>query len=128
MSSPEALARAILIVDDDAALQRMLAATLRGGGFRLLQAWSAQEALRLARQHRPALAFVDIGLGREDGVRLCATLKRDPETTAMRIVVLSGHDDPETRLRARRAGAERFFGKPFSPLALWHAVDEMLGP
>jgi CheY-like chemotaxis protein len=116
----------VLLVDDDEVIQRLLAATLRGGPFRVLQARTAAEALRVAREERPALMVLDVRLGADDGLRVCRRLKGEEDTRATRVIVLSAQDDPITRLRARRAGAEGFFAKPFSPLALWQTVDDLL--
>ena len=125
-SSAASLRPAVLVVDDNPTILRLLTATLRSGVFRILQAGTASEALRLAREERPVLIFLDIRLGADDGLRLCRRLKADAETSSIRVVILSGEDDPATRLRARLAGAEGFFAKPFSPLAIWQAVDELV--
>jgi CheY-like chemotaxis protein len=127
--SPKAveLKRIVLVVDDDPTIRRLVTATLRGGSFRVLAAATAIEALRMARAERPMLILLDLRIGNENGLRLCRTLKTEPETAAIKIVVLSGLDSPEIRLKARRVGADGFFAKPFSPLALWQTVDELLG-
>ena len=104
----------------------MPATTLRTSSFRVLQARTAAAGLRTAREERPELLFLDVRLGGEDGLRVCRTLKADPRTRSIRIFVLSAADDAETRDRAHRAGADGFFAKPFSPLALWQTVDEMI--
>lgn len=117
---------AVLLVDDDEHVQRLLAATLRGGPFRVLQARTAVEGLRLARDERPVLMFLDLRLGADNGLRVCRRIKAEQDTRPIRVVILSGQDDPITRVRARRAGADGFFAKPFSPLALWRAVDDVL--
>jgi CheY-like chemotaxis protein len=116
----------VLLVDDDEIMLRLLATTFRGGA-RVLQARTAVAGLQLARDERPALVFLDVRLGGEDGVRLCRRLKAEPDTAAIRVVMLSADDRPETRRRARLAGADGFFAKPFSPLALWRALDESAG-
>lgn len=118
---------AVLLVDDDALLRRLIVRTLsRGGGFRMLEAGSAIEGLRIAREARPRLVLLDVRLGVENGLRVCKALKSNPETRGTRVVMLSALADPTTRERARRAGADLFFAKPFSPLALWKTVDELL--
>jgi DNA-binding response OmpR family regulator len=117
---------AVLIVDDDPIIRRLVAATLRADTFRLLQAGTAIEALKIAREELPHLVFLDVRLAGEDGLRVLKMLKEDPRTSSSRVVMLSAHDDPVTRLRARQAGADGFFAKPFSPLALWSAVDDLL--
>jgi CheY-like chemotaxis protein len=117
----------VLVVDDDEVMLRLLATTFRGGA-RVLQARTAFAGLKLAREERPQLMFLDVRLGGEDGVRLCRLLKHEEETRPIRVIMLSADDRPETRLRARQAGADGFFAKPFSPLALWRALDESAAP
>ncbi|HEV8634251.1 MAG TPA: response regulator [Chloroflexota bacterium] len=116
----------MLVVDDDANLLRLLATTFRATSLRVLQARTAAAGLRMAREERPALLFLDVRLGGEDGLRVCRALKSDPRTRSIRVFVLSAADDAQTRDRAHQAGADGFFAKPFSPLALWQTVDEML--
>jgi CheY-like chemotaxis protein len=119
--------RTVLVVDDDEIMLRLLATTFRGGA-RVLQARTAFAGLKLAREEQPLLMFLDIRLAGEDGVRLCRLLKSEEETRAIRVMMLSADDRAETRLRAREAGADGFFAKPFSPLALWRALDESGAP
>ena len=120
-------APAVLLIDDDALLRRLLVRTLVcDGRFRLLEAGSAIEGLRIAREAEPRLVLLDIRLGVENGLRVCRTLKSDPATRRIRVVIVSAQADPPTRERARQACADLFFAKPFSPLGLWKAVDELL--
>jgi DNA-binding response OmpR family regulator len=116
----------VLLVDDDATLRRLLKTTLRAAPVRLFEADNALDALNMARKEHPRVAVLDIGLGQEDGVRLCQSLKTSEATRDVRVLMLSGHADATTRARARRAGAEAFLAKPFSPLALWRTVEQLL--
>lgn len=117
---------AILLVDDDATIRLLIKTTLRAVPVRVIEAENALDALKAAREQKPAVVVLDVGLGSEDGVRLCQSLKTSEATRGVRVVMLSGHDDPITRARAQRAGAEAFLAKPFSPLALWRTVDHLL--
>lgn len=117
---------AVLLVDDDAAIRRLIRTTLRTVPVRLIEADNALDALKAAREEQPMLVLLDIGLGRENGLRLCQSLKTSEATRAIRVVMLSGRDDPVTRTRAHRAGAEGFLAKPFSPLALWRTIDHLV--
>jgi CheY-like chemotaxis protein len=116
----------VLVIDDDPLIRKLLTVTLRGGSFTLLEADSALEGLRLAREVQPRVIFLDIRLAGEDGLRVCNALKSDPATKAITVFMLSAHSDAVTRERARRRGADGFFSKPFSPLAIWAAVDKLL--
>jgi CheY-like chemotaxis protein len=116
----------VLLVDDDAVIRRLVKATLRPAPVRIVEAENALDALKAAREEKPVLAILDVGLRGEDGVRLCQSIKTGEATRDVRVIMLSGHDDPSTRARARNAGAEGFLAKPFSPLALWRAVGKMI--
>jgi CheY-like chemotaxis protein len=116
----------VLLVDDDAVIRRLVKATLRPAPVRIVEAENALDALKAAREEKPVLAILDVGLRDEDGVRLCQSIKTGEATRDVRVIMLSGHDDPSTRARARKAGAEGFLSKPFSPLALWRAVGKMI--
>jgi CheY-like chemotaxis protein len=118
---------AVLLVDDDGVLRRLVKTTLRPMAVRVVEAANALDALQVDRAEKPLVAVVDVGLsGGDDGVRLCRSLKTSEATKDVRVVMLSGHDDPRTRVRAHRAGADVFLAKPFSPLALWRTVDELV--
>jgi DNA-binding response OmpR family regulator len=117
----------VLLVDDDAVIRRLVKATLRPAALRIVEAENALDALKAARDEKPLLAIVDVGLRGEDGVRLCQSIKTSEATRDVRVIMLSGHDDASTRARARKAGAEGFLAKPFSPLALWRTVSQMIG-
>jgi DNA-binding response OmpR family regulator len=116
----------VLLVDDDAVIRRLIKTTLRTAPVRVIEAENALDALKAARDEKPVVVLLDVGLGSEDGVRLCQSLKTSEATRGVHVVMLSGHDDPITRARAQRAGAEAFLAKPFSPLALWRTVDHLL--
>jgi CheY-like chemotaxis protein len=125
---PELLAvgPTVLVIDDDPLIRKLLSATFRHGHFKFAEAPSAVEGLRLARELLPRLVFLDIRLGGEDGLRVCKALKGDSATQSIQVLMLSAHADAITRERARRVGADGFFAKPFSPLAIWAAVDKLL--
>lgn len=126
VTAPALRVPTILVAEDEAAFRRLLIATLKPGRFRILEAASAVETLRMGREALPDVILLDIGLGNDDGLRVSRKLKDDPTTRFIKIVVVSGHDDPLTRERARLSGADRFLAKPFSPLALWRALDALV--
>jgi len=118
----------VLLADDDPALRRLVSATLGAEDFDLLQASDGEEALRVARQERPALVLLDVNMPRVDGFDVCRQLKADPLTTETKIVMLTARGADADRLRARQAGADDYFVKPFSPVQLLNRVYALLGP
>ena len=120
--------RKILLVDDDEMVRELVAATLDGGDYALLQAADGGKGLDLAREHRPDLIFLDVNMPVMDGFAVCSALKADPTTREIAVVMLTALGQEVDKERARRAGADGYFTKPFSPLSLLRKVDEVLGP
>ena len=118
--------RTILIVDDDESIRRLIAATLEDvSGYRMSEAADGEEAVRRARDVQPSIVFLDIDMPRLNGIETCRRLKSEPVTADATIVMLTGDSEQEAELEARRAGADLFLTKPFSPLHLLRLVDRL---
>ena len=121
--------RTILIVDDDAGIRRLIATTLEDvSGYRLSEAGDGEEAVERAREVQPAIVFLDIDMPRLNGIETCRRLKSEPVTADATIVMLTGDSEHDAELDARRAGADLFLTKPFSPLQLLRLVDRLGHP
>jgi two-component system phosphate regulon response regulator PhoB len=118
--------RKILLVDDDDMVRDLVAATLKGGDYQLLQAADGGKGLELAREHRPDIVFLDVNMPVMDGVTVCEAIKSDPSTAGVIVIMLTALGQDVDKDRARRAGADGYFTKPFSPLTLLRRVDEVL--
>jgi signal transduction histidine kinase/DNA-binding response OmpR family regulator len=79
----------ILIVDDDPAARELLAANLKGAGYRLIHAKSGDEALSLARTIRPDAITLDILMPKPDGWDVLNALKADPELCEIPVVIVT---------------------------------------
>ncbi|HEY3107252.1 MAG TPA: response regulator [Chloroflexota bacterium] len=121
-----AAAHKILLVDDDDMVRDLVAATLKGGDYQLLQAADGGKGLELAREHRPDIVFLDVNMPVMDGVSVCQAIKSDPATANVTVIMLTALGQEVDKDRARRAGADGYFTKPFSPLTLLRRVDEVL--
>jgi CheY-like chemotaxis protein len=113
----------ILIVDDEDNVRRLVAATLAGGNYQLLQARNGQEALDVIRREHPMLVLLDLQMPGVDGIEVCRQVKSDPALKQTLVVVLTALVQAETRRRATLAGADTFLTKPFSPLQLLEMIE-----
>jgi two-component system KDP operon response regulator KdpE len=102
---------AILVVDDEAPLRRLLSASLDAAGFRIIEAENASRALIEAANHKPDLVILDLGLPDADGEEVVRGIRG---WSAMPIVVLSARTDEQQKIRALDAGADDYVTKPFS--------------
>jgi DNA-binding response OmpR family regulator len=113
----------ILVVDDDPHVLQMIQWVLEDEGFEVQTATDGQEALAQARQHRPALVILDIGLPLLDGSQVAADLHA-LYGTAVPIVLITA--DGRTAHKARQIGAAEFLRKPFEIADLLQAVQRNL--
>ena len=117
---------AVLIVDDDPFIRKLIVTTLEGvAAFDLYEASDGEEAVESARREGPRLVFLDIDMPRLDGIEACRQMRSEPTMAGAKIVMLTASADETARERAAAAGADRFLTKPFSPLDLLRLVDEL---
>ena len=121
--------RTILIVDDDPGIRRLIATTLEDvSGYRMTEAGDGAEAVERARDVRPSIVFLDIDMPRLNGIEACRRMRSEPATADATIVMLTGDAEDEAERDAKKAGADLFLTKPFSPLHLLRLVDRLGEP
>ena len=119
VATPESAQR-ILIVDDEEALAKVMARTLRSRGFESDVAFTASQARQLFEGREYALALLDVRLPDESGYGLLEELRsRQPETA---VVMISGVDDPELGRAALEHGAYSYVVKPVGATQLYLVV------
>jgi two-component system, OmpR family, phosphate regulon response regulator PhoB len=118
--------RRVLLADDDASLRRLIGTTLGDEDFDLLQAVDGEEALRVALEQHPALVLLDVNMPKLDGFEVCRNLKSAPATADIKVVMLTARAADADRQRARQAGADEYFVKPFSPVQLLNKIYDLL--
>jgi DNA-binding response OmpR family regulator len=101
----------ILLVDDEEAVQKLLAYPLEHEGFRVLQAWDGEEALaRFASEHVD-LVVLDLMLPKLDGLEVCKRLRAQ---STVPIIMLTARDDELDKVVGLELGADDYITKPFS--------------
>ena len=117
----------ILLADDEPAMRRLVAATLTDETrFEILHAADGHEALDMARAERPAVLLLDVNMPGLNGYQVCRALKDDPATADIVIFMLTANSRPEDQEEGLAAGADAYFRKPFSPLALLEQIEAVL--
>lgn len=100
----------ILIVEDEQPIRRFLKASLSNEGYRISEAVSGEEGLRLASSQPPDLVILDLGLPDLDGQEV---LKRLREWYRSPIIILSARDQEPQKIKALDGGADDYVTKPF---------------
>ncbi|MBL8062413.1 MAG: response regulator transcription factor [Anaerolineales bacterium] len=115
---------AVLVIDDDPKLLKMLQRTLTYENLDVLTATNGLEALPLVQTHKPDLIIIDWMMPKMDGVSFIQRL-RDEEDKTM-ILMLTARDAIENRVEGLESGADDYLIKPFAPAELVARVHAML--
>lgn len=107
----EESARRILLAEDDRFLRKAAEATLRHRGFTVLTAVDGEEALRLARTEAPDLILLDLIMPKLQGFEVLRTVKEDPATALIPVIVLSNLGQDRDVRQAIEAGAAAYLIK-----------------
>jgi two-component system phosphate regulon response regulator PhoB len=119
--------RTLLIADDESGIRSLVKMTLQRKQYEILEASDGEEALALARKHHPELVLLDVMMPGLTGFEVCRALKDDPATADATVVMLSAKAQDSDRAEGIAAGADDYFTKPFSPIALLRKIDDVYG-
>jgi CheY-like chemotaxis protein len=117
----------LLVVDDVPDILKLLDATLKFKGYRVVTARDGQEALEAVQQEHPVLIIADILMPRLDGFNLVHRLRLDPETRNIPVIFLSAtYVTPEDKEFALTIGVTRFIEKPVDLEKFLPIIDELV--
>ncbi len=114
----------VLVVDDEGEIRTSLRGVLSDEGLRVLEAEDGRRALDLVRAERPELVLLDVWMPEFDGIELLRSIQGQPDRP--QVVMISGHGNIETAVKATKLGAFDFIEKPFSIDALLQVVNRAL--
>jgi two-component system alkaline phosphatase synthesis response regulator PhoP len=118
--------RTILVVDDEPGIVTIARDYLERAGFRVIVAGDGNDALRMARAERPNLLVLDLMLPGMDGLDVARSLRQDPTTHMLPIIMLTARVEETDRLIGLELGADDYITKPFSPRELVARVRAVL--
>lgn len=117
----------VLIVEDQADIRRLIKMTLEFGDYELLEADNGDDGYRLATTARPRVMLLDVMMpGSMDGLQVCTRLRQDTAMKDTRIIMLTARGQQADIEAGKKAGADAYLIKPFSPLELMDLVDQYL--
>jgi DNA-binding response OmpR family regulator len=119
--------RLILVADDDEDILLLVTTRLRRDGHDVVQASRGDAALALAREVKPALAVLDVGMPGLDGLEVLAAIRADESLAATKVLLLTAKAQESDVRRGYESGADAYVKKPFSPTELSQRVQALLG-
>lgn len=117
--------RRVLVVDDSEITRAILARTLRGAGFEVLEARDGVEGAMAALRERPAVVVTDLEMPTLDGFPLLRLLKADPSSAHIPVLILTSHGEAASRFWGLRTGADAYLTKDHRPHQLVETVTQL---
>ncbi len=126
MSNLNTTKKRILVAEDEADVLQLINLALQRAGFEVLKAEDGATAVRLAREHGPALIVMDIMMPGMTGLEACRLLKQDSRTMRIPVVMLTAKAEEVDRIVGLELGADDYVTKPFSPRELVLRIQAIL--
>ena len=123
---PILMRRKILVVEDDPDQLEAIRGNLKDAGFAIGTAANGVDALIKTRSVSPDLIVLDLMLPQLNGLDICKTLRENPATASIPVIMLTGLDSYFTRVAGFEAGVNVYLTKPYQPEELVSKVEELL--
>jgi len=120
------MAATILVVEDEPAIQELIAYNLKQAGHQALRADNAEQAMNLVQSALPDLVLLDWMLPGQSGIDFARRLRTDKRTRTVPIIMLTARSDEQDKLTGLDAGADDYITKPFSPRELNARIKAVL--
>jgi two-component system phosphate regulon response regulator PhoB len=116
----------VLVVEDDKAIQELLAFWLAQSGYKVSQALSAEIALESIKRELPDVVVLDWMLPKMSGLAMAKQLRADRRTRSLPIIMVTARGDEPDKLAGLEHGADDYLTKPFSPKELLARIKAVL--
>jgi two-component system chemotaxis response regulator CheY len=119
--------QSILAVDDSASMRQMLAFTLKGAGYQVIEAVDGLDALEKVRGQTVDVVLTDHNMPRMDGLALTRSLRAQERFRTVPVLILTTESGDEVKQAGRAAGATGWLVKPFDPARLLEVIRKVAG-
>jgi len=121
------MAKTILSVDDSNSIRQMVAFTLKGAGYEVIEAIDGKEGLEKAKSKTVDLVLTDQNMPGMDGITLIKSLRAMPAYKSVPILMLTTESGDAMKSEGKAAGATGWIVKPFDPAKLLEVVKKVIG-
>ncbi|MFK4037155.1 response regulator transcription factor [Nonomuraea wenchangensis] len=115
----------VLVVDDDEVIRQLIAVNLNLEGFEVETATDGQDCLDRVRDIKPDVITLDVMMPHLDGWSTAEKLRTEPDTSHIRVVLVTARAQDDDRRRGLRIGVDAYLTKPFDPAELIEVVREL---
>jgi chemosensory pili system protein ChpA (sensor histidine kinase/response regulator) len=126
VAGAEAGRRVIMVVDDSLTVRKVTSRLLEREGYRVVTAKDGVDALEALKDALPDVMLVDIEMPRMDGFELTRSVRGDPRSAAIPIIVITSRTAGKHRAQAAQLGVNAFLGKPYQEGELLQELEKVL--
>ena len=108
----------ILVVDDEPNIVHLVKLSLNEDKYDVQEAYSVRDAMNFVKKKIPDVVVLDLMMPGVNGYEFCQSLKENPRTRNVPVVILSAKGQMEDKLHAINVGADDYLTKPFDPMEL----------
>lgn len=120
------MTKRIVVIDDEADLRTVIqVALLKYAGWQVSTAATALAGLELVKTEQPDLVLLDISMPDMDGYQCFETLRAEPSTADIPVILLTARVLPRDRRQFAQMGIAGVITKPFNPLTLWQQIEKI---
>jgi two-component system chemotaxis response regulator CheY len=119
--------KTVLSIDDSKAIREMVALTLGGAGYRVIEAGDGAEGLAKLRAEPVSLVIVDLNMPVMNGFEFIRAARAEPGRAGVPIVMLTTETKPEAKAEGKAAGATGWLNKPFDAETLVNVAKKLAG-
>jgi excisionase family DNA binding protein len=116
----------VLVVDDDAAVRKVTGKALTRAGYQVDYASDGFEAGVKTIKFQPLVIVLDLFMPRMDGFEVCQQIKKNKDTSGIKIIAISGYVSEKNKERILSCGADSFFNKPVDFKDLTLKIEELI--
>lgn len=122
------MGKTVMIVDDSASMRQVVAITLRGAGYDVVEAEDGLAALAKLPQQKVHLIICDVNMPNMDGISFVRKLKQEPQFKFTPVMMLTTESEDDKKRQGQEAGAKAWMVKPFQPPQMLGAVQKLCLP
>lgn len=115
-----------MIVDDSASIRQVVAITLRGAGYQVIEACDGRDALAKLTGDKINLVISDVNMPNMDGISFVKALKQNPRYKFTPVIMLTTEAGQDKMAEGKAAGAKAWIVKPFQPPQMLDAVAKLI--
>ncbi len=116
----------VLVIEDNETNMKLTVNLLEEQLCLPVQAWTAEEGIRLAHAEMPDLILMDVSLPGMDGLTATTLLKQDPRTAHIPVIAVTAHAMRGDDLKALEAGCDAYLSKPIQKEEFWSTVKTFI--